>query len=88
MRCPGWASRSQACHRGESLDFLEWRSGPVNRAEDDGDDSRLIGIMPVNSTGHLDTVAEIRGHKVITNKQEDDLCAIEVLHDLGQSFSP
>jgi hypothetical protein len=47
MRCPGWASWSQACHRGESLDFLEWRSGPVNRAEDDGDDSRLIGIMPV-----------------------------------------
>lgn len=44
-------------------------------------------IMSGDSLFQFDTVAEGRGEEIGTDKQEDDLCGIEMFHDLRFPFS-
>src|SRR6266516_2193522 len=67
----------------ENLEFGEGRSLPVGGTQDDGQDTRLVGIMPGNRLHHLDTVTEIGGYEVCADQQQNDLIRVEVLHDLG-----
>ena len=66
----------------EDLEFGERRSLPVGGTQDDGEDTRLVGIMPCDRLRHLKTVTEIGGHEVSADQQQNDLIGVEVLNDL------
>src|SRR6266581_3953649 len=51
----------------ENLEFGERRSLPVGGTQDDGQDTRLVSVMPGDGPGHLHTVTEVRSHEVRTD---------------------
>src|SRR5205807_2308988 len=51
-------------------------------------DTSLVSIMSGNRLHHFCTIAEIRGHKICTNQQENNLRGIQVCYDLLLPFCP
>src|SRR6266702_992284 len=44
----------------QHLEFGKRRSLPIGRAQDDGQDPRLVGVMPGKSPRHLNAIAKVR----------------------------
>ena len=72
----------------EDLELGKRRSLPVGGTQDDGQDTRLVGIMPGDRLRHLKTVTEIGGHEVSADQQQDDLIRVEVLDDFCLPVGP
>ena len=72
----------------ENLEFGEGRSLPVGGTQDDGQDTRLVGIMPCDRLRHLKTVTEIGGHEVSADQQQNDVIGVQVFVDLWLPFAP
>ena len=60
----GRPSRDRFAICREDLEFGEGRSLPVGGTQNDGQDTRLVSVMPCDSLRHLNTVTEVRGQKV------------------------
>src|SRR2546421_9305496 len=59
---------------------------PVGRAEDDGDDARLLRLVSRDSLLHLNAVAELGGHEVGADEQENEMGFVEVCENLFLPF--
>src|SRR2546421_9982848 len=66
----------------QQLEFGKRRSLPIRGPQDDGQDTRLVSVMPGNSPRHLDAIAEVRVHKVSADQQQNDLIPVQMLVDL------
>src|SRR5713226_2351522 len=73
---------------GQHLEFGEWRVLQIGRTQENGDNTCLVGVVPGDGLIHLDTVAEVRGHKVGAHQQEDDLGTLEALYNLWLPLCP
>jgi len=64
----------------------EGRTFPVRGAQDDGDDARLLGIVTSDGLLHFDTVAEVGGHEVGADEQENEMGFVEAGENLFFPF--
>src|SRR5229473_8428538 len=70
----------------QHLESAEWSAFPIRGTQDDRNDAGLVGLVPGDGLGHFDAIAEVRGHKISTDEQENDLVSLEVIHDLWLPF--
>src|SRR5260370_18118957 len=72
----------------QNLEFVEGRSLPVGGAQDNRQDTCLVGIMPCDRLRHFDPVIEIGGHEVSADHKHNNLIGVEVFVDLWLPFAP
>src|SRR5438067_960769 len=84
----GWPARHRLALSRQHLQLCEWRTFPIARTQDNGQDARLIGFVPGNSLCHLDAIAKVGGHKIGADEQEDDIGSVEMSQNLRARFCP
>jgi len=83
----GWPISDGFAIGWQGFETGERRAFPIGWAEDDGDDTGLLGLVPGDGLLHFDAVAEVGGHEVGADEQEDELGFVEVGENLVFPFS-
>ena len=69
--------------RGHGHERAERGAVPVAGTKDDGDDARFTAFVAFHRTHHLDVMAVVGGEEVCADKQQNDICGVELFVDLA-----
>ena len=67
--------------RGHGHERAERGAVPVAGTKNDGDDARFTAFVAFHRTHHLDVIAVVGGEEVRADKQQNDICGVELFVD-------